>query len=176
MAGRPVLTTAFLYFSSMIILFVIGGVSGFMTASVPVDWQLNDTYFVVAHIHYVLIGINVFPVVGAIYYWFPKFSGRMLSESLGRWNFWTMFIGFNLAFLPMHLTGLLGMPRRIYTYPDGLGWDWLNLATSCGSFLFAIGVALLAVNVMASLRRGARRSQSLGRHARMGGSVAAATL
>ena len=153
--GRPVLTTAFLYFSSMIILFVIGGVSGFMTASVPVDWQLNDTYFVVAHIHYVLIGINVFPVVGAIYYWFPKFSGRMLSESLGRWNFWIMFLGFNLAFLPMHLTGLLGMPRRIYTYPDGLGWDWLNLATSCGSLLFAIGVALLAVNVIASLRHGA---------------------
>ena len=116
--GRPVITTAFLFFSSMILLFVIGGVSGFMTASVPVDWQLTDTYFVVAHIHYVLIGINVFPVVGAVYFWFPKMTGRLLDERLGRWNFWTMFIGFNLAFLPMHLTGLLGMPRRVYTYAD----------------------------------------------------------
>ena len=107
----------------MILLFVIGGVSGFMTASVPVDWQLTDTYFVVAHLHYVLIGINVFPVVGATYFWFPKMTGRLLDERLGRWNFWTMFVGFNLAFLPMHLTGLLGMPRRVYTYNDyaGLG-------------------------------------------------------
>ena len=99
--GRPVFTTAFLYFAGMIVLFVIGGVSGFMTASVPVDWQLTDTYFVVAHIHYVLIGINVFPVVGALYYWFPKFTGRMLDERLGRWNFWVMFIGFNVG-LPAH--------------------------------------------------------------------------
>ncbi|WP_454884954.1 cbb3-type cytochrome c oxidase subunit I [Sphingomonas oryzagri] len=115
--GRPVITTAFLFFSSMILLFVIGGVSGFMTASVPVDWQLTDTYFIVAHIHYVLIGINVFPVVGATYFWFPKMTGRFMNERLGRWNFWTMFLGFNLGFLPMHLTGLLGMPRRVYTYP-----------------------------------------------------------
>ncbi|HEX4195971.1 MAG TPA: cytochrome c oxidase subunit I [Caulobacteraceae bacterium] len=153
--GRPVVTTAFLFFASMILLFVIGGVSGFMTASVPVDWQLTDTYFVVAHIHYVLIGINVFPVAGALYYWFPKFTGRMLDERLGRWNFWTMFVGFNLAFLPMHLTGLRGMPRRIYTYPDHMGWDALNLVTSVGSFLFAFGVLLLFINVFISLRRGA---------------------
>ena len=137
--GRPVITTAFLFFSSMILLFVIGGVSGFMTASVPVDWQLTDTYFVVAHIHYVLIGINVFPVVGAVYFWFPKMTGRMLDERLGRWNFWTMFIGFNLAFLPMHLTGLLGMPRRVYTYAAYGGWGTLNLITSIGSFVFAVG-------------------------------------
>ncbi len=138
--GRPVITTAFLFFSSMILLFVIGGVSGFMTASVPVDWQLTDTYFVVAHLHYVLIGINVFPVVGAVYFWFPKMTGRMLDEKLGRWNFWTMFIGFNLAFLPMHLTGLLGMPRRVYTYAAyGMGWGTLNLITSIGSFVFAVG-------------------------------------
>src|SRR6185503_9789013 len=96
--GRPVFNTPFLFFASFIVLFVIGGVSGFMTGSVPVDWQLTDTYFVVAHIHYVLIGINVFPVVGAIYYWFPKMTGRMLDERLGRLNFWTMFIGFNLGF------------------------------------------------------------------------------
>jgi cytochrome c oxidase subunit I len=152
--GRPVITTAFLFFSSMIVLFVIGGVSGFMTASVPVDWQLTDTYFVVAHIHYVLIGINLFPVVGAIYYWFPKMSGRMLDERLGRWNFWTMFLGFNLGFLPMHLTGLLGMPRRIYTYPDHMGWDALNMITTVGSFVLAVGVLLLLVNIAVSLRKG----------------------
>jgi cytochrome c oxidase subunit I len=152
--GRPVITTAFLFFSSMILLFVIGGVSGFMTASVPVDWQLTDTYFVVAHLHYVLIGINLFPVVGAVYFWFPKMTGRMLDERLGRWNFWTMFIGFNLAFLPMHLTGLLGMPRRVYTYAPDMGWTTLNVITSIGSYLFAIGVLLLLVNVLRSLRRG----------------------
>lgn len=153
--GRPVITTAFLFFSSMILLFVIGGVSGFMTASVPVDWQLTDTYFVVAHLHYVLIGINLFPVVGAVYFWFPKMTGRLLDERLGRWNFWTMFIGFNLAFLPMHLTGLLGMPRRVYTYAPDMGWTTLNVITSVGSYLFAIGVLLLLVNVLRSLRRGA---------------------
>ncbi len=152
--GRPVITTAFLFFAGMIPLFVIGGVSGFMTGSVPVDWQLTETYFIVAHIHYVLIGINVFPVVGGIYYWFPKFTGRMLNERLGRWNFWVMFVGFNLAFLPMHLTGLHGMPRRIYTYPPGLGWTTLNLVTTIGAFLFALGVLLLLVNIAASLRRG----------------------
>jgi cytochrome c oxidase subunit I len=153
--GRPVITTAFLFFASMILLFVIGGVSGFMTASVPVDWQLTDTYFVVAHLHYVLIGINVFPVVGATYFWFPKMTGKMLDERLGRWNFWMMFIGFNVAFLPMHLTGLLGMPRRIYTYADGLGWDTLNMITSVGSFVFALGVLLFFINVFKSIRAGA---------------------
>jgi len=153
--GRPVITTAFLFFSSTILLFVIGGVSGFMTASVPVDWQLTDTYFVVAHIHYVLIGINVFPVVGGVYFWFPKMTGKLLDERLGRWNFWTMFIGFNLGFLPMHLSGLWGMPRRVYTYADGMGWNTLNMITSIGSFVFAIGVLLLIVNVLKSLKSGA---------------------
>jgi cytochrome c oxidase subunit I len=158
--GRVVVTTAFLFFSSMILLFVIGGVSGFMTASVPVDWQLTDTYFVVAHLHYVLIGINVFPVVGAMYFWFPKMTGRLLDERLGRWNFWTMFIGFNLAFLPMHLTGLLGMPRRVYTYNAYPGWEALNLLTSAGSFVLAIGVLLFLVNVAKSLKAGAPATQN----------------
>ncbi len=152
--GRPVITTAFLFFASMIVMFVIGGVSGFMTASVPVDWQLTDTYFVVAHLHYVLIGINLFPVVGGIYYWFPKMTGRMLDERIGRWNFWTMFIGFNLAFLPMHLTGLWGMPRRVYTYPPGMGWNTLNLITTIGAFVLAVGVLLLLVNVVVSHKHG----------------------
>ncbi|HZZ67422.1 MAG TPA: cbb3-type cytochrome c oxidase subunit I, partial [Phenylobacterium sp.] len=152
--GRPVITTAFLFFASMIVLFVIGGVSGVMTASAPVDWQLTDTYFVVAHLHYVLIGINVFPVLGGAYYWFPKLTGKMLSERLGQWNFWTMFVGFNLGFFPMHLLGLMGMPRRIYTYPAGLGWDLNNLIVSLGSLLFAVGVLLFLINVAVSLRRG----------------------
>src|SRR5665213_1956109 len=114
--GRPAFTTAFMFFASFIVLFTIGGVSGFMTAAVPVDWELTDTYFIVAHIHYVLIGTNVFPVAGPIYYWFPKFTGHLMDERLGSWNFWTMFVGFNLGFFPMHISGLLEMPRRIYTY------------------------------------------------------------
>jgi cytochrome c oxidase subunit I+III len=153
--GRPIVTTAFLFFASMILLFVIGGVSGFMTAIVPVDWQLTDTYFVVAHLHYVLIGINVFPVIGATYLWFPKFTGRMMDERLGKWNFWTMFAGFNLAFLPMHLTGLWGMPRRVYTYPAEMGVGAINMVTTIGSFLFALGVLLFFVNVAKSRISGA---------------------
>jgi cytochrome c oxidase subunit 1/cytochrome c oxidase subunit I+III len=153
--GRPVFTTAFLFFASFIILFTIGGVSGYMTGSVPVDWQLTDTYFIVAHLHYVLIGINVFPVVGATYFWFPKMTGRMMDERLGRWNFWTMFLGFNLGFFPMHISGLMGMPRRVYTYADGMGWDWLNLVTTAGSFVFGVGVLLFFWNVMRSLKHGA---------------------
>ncbi len=148
--GRPVFTTAFKFFAAEIVLFVIGGVSGFMTAAVPLDWQLTDTYFVVAHIHYVLIGINVFPVVGGIYHWFPKMTGRMMSERLGWWNFWLMFIGFNLGFFPMHISGLEGMPRRIYTYPANMGWGDLNLVTTIGAFVFALGVLLFVINVIRS--------------------------
>jgi cytochrome c oxidase subunit 1/cytochrome c oxidase subunit I+III len=152
--GKPVLTTAFLFLSSFIVLFVIGGVSGVMTGAVPLDWQLTDTYFVVAHLHYVLIGINVFPVIGGIYYWFPKMTGRLLNETLGRWNFWTMLIGFNLGFFPMHIVGLMGMPRRIYTYAPNLGWDTINLITTIGSFVFAVGVGLFIANFLISLKRG----------------------
>ena len=153
--GRPVFKTPFLYFAGFIVLFVIGGVSGFMTAAVPLDWQLTDTYFVVAHLHYVLLGINVFPVIGGLYYWFPKITGRMTSERLGRWSFWVSFIGFNLAFFPMHLTGLRGMPRRIYTYPAGMGWDAANMVTSIGSAVFAVGVLITLYNLVVSRTRGA---------------------
>ena len=106
--GRPVFNTPFLFFAGFVILFVIGGLSGVMTAAVPLDFQLNETYFIVAHLHYVLLGINVFPVIGGIYYWFPKFFGRMMNETLGKWSFWVMFIGFNLGFFPMHLAGPAG--------------------------------------------------------------------
>ncbi|RUX76889.1 cytochrome c oxidase subunit I [Mesorhizobium sp. M7A.F.Ca.US.005.03.1.1] len=153
--GKPQFTTPFLFFAGFILLFVIGGVSGFMTASVALDWQLTDTYFVVAHLHYVLLGINVFPVIGGIHYWFPKMSGRMLDERLGKWTFWVMFIGFNAAFFPMHISGLMGMPRRIYTYPSGMGLGWLNLLSSVGAFVFAAGALLFLINVAKSLRAGA---------------------
>jgi cytochrome c oxidase subunit 1/cytochrome c oxidase subunit I+III len=152
--GRPVFTTPFLFFAGFVFLFTLGGVSGFMTAAVPLDWQLTDTYFVVAHLHYVLLGINVFPVIGGIYFWFPKFVGRMMNETLGKWSFWVTFIGFNIGFFPMHISGLLGMPRRVYTYPAGLGWTLPNLITSIGSFLFALGILLFLINVFISLRSG----------------------
>jgi cytochrome c oxidase subunit I len=153
--GRPRFDSPFLFFAGFVLLFVIGGVSGFMTASVALDWQLTDTYFIVAHIHYVLLGMNVFPVVGGIHFWFPKFTGRMLDERLGKWTFWVMFVGFNLAFFPMHILGLIGMPRRVYTYPGGLGFGGYNLVISIGAFIFATGVLLLLVNVARSLRSGA---------------------
>ena len=154
-AGRPVFTAAFLYYAGFIATFTIGGVSGVMTAAVPVDLQLTETYFVVAHIHYVLIGINLFAVLGALHVWAPKMSGRMMDERLGKIAFWIIFGGFNLAFFPMHLTGLLGMPRRIYTYPAGVGWDTLNMITSVGAFVLAFGLFIYLFNVAVSLRRGA---------------------
>jgi cytochrome c oxidase subunit I+III len=153
--GRPWYPAAMKFMLGFIALFVIGGVSGVMTAAVPFDYQLTDTYFVVAHLHYVLVGINVFPVIAGIYYWFPKFTGRLMDERLGTWNFWTLFIAMNLLFFPMHIVGMLGMPRRIYTYPAGLGWDVYNLIETAGAFLFAIGVALFAWNVLKSRRSGA---------------------
>ena len=125
-----------------------------VTAATPFDWTITDTYFVVAHIHYVLVGINLFPVIAAFYYWLPKITGRMLSERLGKWNFWVMFLSFNLGFFPMHISGLLGMPRRIYTYPAGVGWDTVNLITSIGSYIFAIGVLLFVINFFWSLLYG----------------------
>src|SRR5262249_49539242 len=136
--GRPVLTTALLFALGFIAALVLGGLNGVVTAVIPVDWQLTDTYFVVSHLHYVLVGANVFPVFAAFYYWLPKITRRMLDERLGAWSFWLMFIGFNVAFFPMQITGLLGMPRRLYTYPAGLGWDSWNMASTIGALILTV--------------------------------------
>ena len=153
--GRPRFTVPMLYVIGFIVTFVIGGLSGVMVASVPLDLQLHDTYFVVAHFHYVLIGGAVFPLLGAFTYWFPKFTGRMIPEIPGKLAFGVTFVGFNLAFMPMHWTGLLGMPRRVYTYPPNIGWDALNLVSTIGAFLMALGVLWFLVNALVAMRRGA---------------------
>jgi cytochrome c oxidase subunit 1 len=152
--GRVRFTTALLFVVGFFFIFIIGGLTGVMLASVSLDSQFHDSYFVVAHFHYVLIGGSVFPLFGGIYYWFPKLSGRMLSERLGRWNFWLFFIGFNVTFFPMHALGLHGMTRRIYTYDAASGWGPLNLLASLGAVLIAASVVLFFVNIIRSLRSG----------------------
>jgi cytochrome c oxidase subunit 1 len=135
-------------------IFLIGGLTGVMLASGPLDLQIHDTFFVVAHLHYVLVGGAVFPLFGAIYYWFPKITGRMLDEGLAKWHFWLFFIGFNLTFFPMHTLGLRGMPRRIYTYPTEMGWGTLNMIASAGAVFMVLGSMVLMFNVWRSRSHG----------------------
>ncbi|HVY59532.1 MAG TPA: cytochrome c oxidase subunit I [Xanthobacteraceae bacterium] len=152
--GKPVFRTPLLFVLGFVVIFVIGGLTGVMVASVPLDTQVHDTFFVVAHFHYVLIGGAVFPLLAGVYYWFPKIAGCMLSERLGVWNFWLAFVGFNLAFFPMHVLGLEGMPRRVYTYLPEMGWGGLNLLATIGAVIFFLSFVLLLWNIVRSLRRG----------------------
>jgi cytochrome c oxidase subunit I len=155
--GSIRLTTAMLFSLGFIVMFTIGGVSGVLHSVVPGDTQQTDTYFVVAHFHYVLFGGLILAIFSGFYFWFPKFFGRMLNERMGKINFWTMLIGFNLTFFPMHLLGLYGQPRRTYRYDTGMGWTGLNQIVSIGSFLVAFSVLIFLVNVIFSLvaKRGA---------------------
>ncbi|MBV9738922.1 MAG: cytochrome c oxidase subunit I [Hyphomicrobiales bacterium] len=148
--GRPVFKTPLLFVIAFIITFVIGGLTGVMVASVPLDTQVHDTYFVVAHFHYVLVGGAVFPLLGAVYYWYPKIIGRMMSERLGRWVAGLVFVGFNLTFFPMHILGLIGMPRRVYTYGPEMNWGSINLFVSLSAAILAAGFLLFFVDAIRS--------------------------
>src|SRR5688572_22045020 len=150
--GRVMLNASALFLLGFLALFVLGGLTGVMLAVLPFDWQAHDTHFVVAHLHYVLIGGMVFPLIAALYHWIPLVNGQRMSERAARWIFGLMFVGFNVTFLPMHLTGLLGMPRRVYTYPAGLGWEGLNLMSSVAAVLIAAAVAVFLVDVGRHLR------------------------
>ena len=146
--GAVRLATPMLFSLGFIAMFTLGGLSGVMHSIVPADTQQTDTYFVVAHFHYVLFGGLVFAIFGGFYYWWPKVFGKMLDERMGKLNFWLMLIGFNLTFFPMHIVGLEGMPRRTYTYGKGLGWDTLNKLETVGGFVIALSVLVFIVNVV----------------------------
>src|SRR6266567_1856046 len=148
--------TPMLWVLGFIGVFTIGGLSGIFLAAFPIDWQVTDTYFVVAHLHYVLFGGSIFGIFGGLYYWWPKMFGRLLDERLGKLHFWLVFLGFNLTFFPQHMLGLLGMPRRIYTYqPHGL-WQVYNMISSIGSFVMAAGMLVFVANVVRTARVGPR--------------------
>jgi cytochrome c oxidase subunit 1 len=152
--GRIRFATPMLFCTAFLFQFLCAGLTGIMLAVVPFDWQLTDSYFVVAHFHFVLIGATIFNIFAAMYYWFPKATGRMLSETLGRWHFWLLVIGFNLTFVTLHFVGILGMPRRIYTYPADRGWELWNLVATLGVPIQAAAILLFLINVILSLRRG----------------------
>jgi cytochrome c oxidase subunit 1 len=153
--GKIRFDTPMLFCIAFLFQFLIAGLTGVMLAIVPFDWQLTDSYFVVAHFHYMLLGGLLFTLFGAIYYWFPKATGRMFDETLGKWHFWLLVIGFHLTFDPLHFAGFLGMPRRIYTYAPGRGWEGLNLLSSAGVAFQAVAVSCLIWNIVRSLRGGA---------------------
>lgn len=153
--GRLNLKTPLWFALGFFFILVLGGMTGVMLGSVSLDLQVHDTYFVVAHLHYVLLGGAVFPLFGAFYYWYPKATGRLMNETLGRLQFWLFFIGFNVTFFPMHILGLHGMPRRVWTYPPGMGWDNLNLIATIGAVTIGASVLVFIVNALHSYRHGA---------------------
>ena len=153
--GKLRFTTAMLFGLGLVSLFTIGGISGIMHSSPPADLQQTDTYFIVAHFHYVLFGGSMMGIFGGIYHYYPKIFGRLMSEGLGKIHFWLTFIAMNLTFYPMHFSGMLGMPRRIYTYDAGQGWDTYNAMSTGGAYLLAISVAIFIFNFLRSLKRGA---------------------
>jgi cytochrome c oxidase subunit 1 len=156
--GNISFDTPMLWAVGFIAVFTVGGLSGIFLAAFPVDWQLTDTYYVVAHIHYVLFGGSIFAIFGGMFYWWPKMFGRILDERLGKLQFWLVFVGFNLTFFPQHLLGLLGMPRRVYTYnPHGL-WEVYNMISTIGSYVMGIGMLVFVVNVIKTSRSGRRAS------------------
>ena len=152
--GSARFKTPLLFIAGFIFMFVTGGLTGIMFLAIPFDQQVTDTYFVVAHFHYIIFGAAVFPLFGGMYYWFPKVTGKLYFELPGQISFWVIFVGTNLLFFPMHIVGLLGMPRRVYTYPDSLGWTAYNLAETIGGFLTALGIVLLLGNLAVSYFRG----------------------
>ena len=150
MVGRVKMSLPMLWIAGALAIFVAGGLTGVMLAIVPFNWQVHDTYFIVAHLHYTLFGGMVFPVLAGVYYFYPFLRKKLLSETLGRWAFWLIFTGFNVTFLPMHLTGLKGMPRRVFTYPESSGWGWLNLISTIGAFVIAAGFAVFLYDLLRS--------------------------
>jgi cytochrome c oxidase subunit I len=154
--GNLIFDTPMLFALGFIAVFTMGGLSGIFLAAFPVDWQVTDTYYVVAHLHYVLFGGAIFGIFGGLHYWWPKMFGRLLDERLGKWTFWLMFVGFNVTFFPMHMLGLLGMPRRIYTYTQGGLWEWYNLVSTIGSGIMSIGILVFVANVIRTSRAGTR--------------------
>jgi len=154
LTGRPRLVTPMLYAVGFIVVFVVGGITGVMFAAIPFDQQVTDSYFVVAHFHYVLFGGAVFPILAGLHHWWPKITGRLTHERAGAVSFWLVFAGFNVTFFPMHISGLLGMPRRVYTYPRGMGWDALNLISTLGAVVLAAGLLVVLANLVWSLRAG----------------------
>ncbi|MFZ0548954.1 MAG: cytochrome c oxidase subunit I [Candidatus Promineifilaceae bacterium] len=151
--GKLRFTTPMMFAIGFVALFLIGGLDGIHLAVLPVDWQITDTYYVVAHIHYVLFGGAIFALFAGIYYWFPKMFGRRLSETIGKWHFWLMFVGMNLVFMPMHMLGVEGMPRRIYTYGPGRGWEIWNLVETIGAFIIALSILIFITNYVVSMRK-----------------------
>ena len=146
--------TPLLFALGFLSMFVIGGITGVMHSAVPANMQHHDTYFVVAHFHYVILGGIMNAIFGGFYYWFPKLTGRLMNERLGKWHFWTFLIGFNMTFFPFHFLGLMGMPRRVFTYAEGIGLEFWNAFSTVGAFVMAIGTMIFLHNLFASIRNG----------------------